>query len=268
MIPRLFVLLRHEMDAQDTVQIPPAHKRAAAFTLSRLLALDFRHARISRAIILRTLHLPLLSAGPPSSYTVPAPHEALNLLIAFVSRMDPSPPLFSAVLSPIVPALVTLLEHIGRTRTTAPELRESVRGVLLAWGRVVPQDEATERLWAVVQGAGAAWEGSAETLRPVVPQADREDAVLPPEVLLAPMEEAHGSEDGLLDGNVFMLRPDPARFVRLLREIGRDDVAAALFVLSLEAYRATQHVPSAHSLTSEDVDPRKYAAASNASNFY
>ncbi|KZW04209.1 hypothetical protein EXIGLDRAFT_716206 [Exidia glandulosa HHB12029] len=248
-IPRLFSFLKPEQDAQ----VSPAHKRAAAFTLSRFLASDFRHVRISKAIILRTLHLPLLSTATATTTQSPHdPHAALYLLIALVSRMDPSPPLLSTLLSPIVPSLVTLLEHFHQTRTTDPDLRESVRGMLLAWGRVMPLDEATERLWAVVLGAGAAWEGSGETLRPV--ELSQDDTLPSPETLLGPGDV----EGDALDANVFMLRPDPAQFVRLLRDIGREDVAGALFVRALEAYQSTQQ-DNASSTTLElgDIDPRR-----------
>lgn len=249
-IPRLFSMLHKEPDAQ---QVSPAHKRAAAFTLSRLLAPDFRHVRISRAIILRTLHLPLLSVSESPS----SPYMALQLLIALVSRMDPSPPLLSTLLSPIVPALATLLEHFSGTRATDPELRVSVHGIFIAWGRVMSHEEATDRLWAVVLGAGGTWEGTNETLHAVEPP---QDDVLPsPEALLMPAEQTGDMHDGLLQGNVFMLRPDPAQFVSLLRDVGRDDITAALFIRALEACQSTHHgSTSSQTLETQDVDPRKY----------
>jgi hypothetical protein len=43
-------------------------------------------------------------------------------------------------------------------KTTDPLLKESMRGLLGTWGRVVVSSECFDNLWRVLEGAGGNWE--------------------------------------------------------------------------------------------------------------
>jgi hypothetical protein len=118
------------------------------------------HALVSR-ILLHLLHDPVLLITPHSLSTETilalSPLEAVNMIQTFLTNTDPAPTLVSTILSPIATSLYALLSTLARTKTTDPTLRESVRGLLLAWGRVVPVEEAVAILWACLDGQGGDW---------------------------------------------------------------------------------------------------------------
>jgi hypothetical protein len=90
------------------------------------------------------------------SKTLP-PAEAIHVIQTFLTNTDPAPTLVSTTLSPIATSLYGLLGALARLKTSDPGLRESVRGLLLTWGRVVPIDEAVAILWACIEGQGGDW---------------------------------------------------------------------------------------------------------------
>lgn len=118
------------------------------------------HALVSR-VLLNLLHDPVLLITPDSLSTEAilalSPLEAINIIQTFLTNTDPAPTLVSIILSPIATSLYALLGTLARTKTADPILRESVRGLLLAWGRVVPVEEAVAILWACLDGQGGDW---------------------------------------------------------------------------------------------------------------
>jgi hypothetical protein len=78
--------------------------------------------------------------------------------MALILHTDPSPALISILLSPIMPSLYTLSDHMNRMKTADPLLKESVNGLLATWGRVVVSMECFDNLWRVLEGAGGEWE--------------------------------------------------------------------------------------------------------------
>ena len=270
-IRQLFSCLNQ--DSSRGSDVPAAHRRAAAFTICQMLKLDFKHTKVTRPLVLRTLHLPLLPPrnGSMQPMDIPSPTEALHLLMALMMRMDPSPPLVSAVVAAIVPSLVSLLEHFAEHRATEPELREGVRAVVLAWARVVSVKEVVDRLWAcVLRVSQLRWEGTGDLLQLVGPPKDGEE-LLPISQLVHP--DGGGAETGLeeslIETNAFMLRPDPARFIQLLKDIGRPEASGDLFVQILEAYHASNSPPEASSQTLEpsiEADPRRFVSVFATSN--
>jgi hypothetical protein len=118
------------------------------------------HTLVSRDFF-RLLHEPVLlvTPDPLSTETIMAlsPLEAINIVQTFLTNTDPAPTLISTTLSPIATSLFVLLGTLARVKTTDPTLRESVRGLLLAWGRVVPVEEAVAIIWACLDGQGGDW---------------------------------------------------------------------------------------------------------------
>lgn len=57
-----------------------------------------------------------------------------------------------------MPSLYALSAQINYMKTADPMLKESVRGLLATWGRVVELSECLENLWRVLEGAGGDWE--------------------------------------------------------------------------------------------------------------
>jgi hypothetical protein len=167
LVPRILALLYNSS--------PVTHRRAAAFTLSRMLSSDnsYGHQALAASIIIPTLHEPFLQSTPVGSQELPrdsplslhvrvhyplSPTEALSTLMTFIMHTDPSPTLISTLLSPIMPCLYALSAYMNRMKTTDPVSKEFVSGLLATWGRVVASDECFDSLWHVLKGAGGAWE--------------------------------------------------------------------------------------------------------------
>ncbi|KAH7105537.1 hypothetical protein BKA62DRAFT_766898 [Auriculariales sp. MPI-PUGE-AT-0066] len=257
-LAQLFVCL------DDAIDLPPCHRRAAAFTISQMLDPNFRNVRISRPLILRTIHLPLLPAAARQSVVtvnLPSADGALRLLISLITRMDPSPLAISALVAAVVPSIVGLLEHFASWRTTDPELLEGVRGVLLAWGRVATMNEVVSRLWtSIIRIDQLKWEGSNNSLRQSQVANDTEYESLGQDSVLGQTLGQDATTNEIIDANPFMLRPDPNRFATMLKDIGRDDVAGQLFIQCLEVYHASQPqvtVMKSSLETIGEADPRR-----------
>jgi hypothetical protein len=120
-----------------------------------------RHHTLASRILLSLLHDPMLLITSDSVSAEPittlSPVEAIQIVQIFLTNTDPAPSLVSTVLSPIASSLYALLDTLARVKTTDPTLRESIRGLLFAWGRVVPLDEAVAILWACIDGQGGNW---------------------------------------------------------------------------------------------------------------
>jgi hypothetical protein len=120
-----------------------------------------RHHALVSNIFLSLLHNPVLlttpDPSPPKEPATLSPIEAIQVTQTFLTNTDPAPTLVSTVLSPIVTSLYALLGTLALIKTADPTLRESVRGLLVAWGRMVPADEAVAILWACIDGQGGEW---------------------------------------------------------------------------------------------------------------
>jgi hypothetical protein len=155
-IPRLIELLIPRAKAS------PAYIRAASFTLSRMITAEGspRHHTLVSRTLLNLLHDPVLLITHDSTETTACsltPLEAIDVIQIFLTNTDPAPTLVSTTLSPIATSLYALLGTLARVKTADPTLRESVRGLLLTWGRVVPVEEAVAILWACIDGQGGDW---------------------------------------------------------------------------------------------------------------
>ncbi|KAK0461884.1 armadillo-type protein [Desarmillaria tabescens] len=249
-VPRILALLYHEA--------PASYKRAAAFTISRMLATDgsSSHHEIARGIIMPLLHGSLLHVstlsdeptgliqpinppsqpGPSVSSSELSPNTALTALSTLITNTDPVPTLIATLLSPVIPSLYSLLEHLEHVRTSDPTTRETVRGMLETWGRVVEKEEGTRIIWSIVQNEGGeiGWKVDLEGL---IYQVGKEKnlglAMFTPEDL----EKAEQAGELDPDANIMDLYPDPRRFVSFLKKLDRRDVSGELFVRLLEAYR-------------------------------
>lgn len=261
-VPRIIAILSNPS--------PLTHRRAAAFTLSRMLAMDGSYKHQSFVVIITggILHDPFFRirnttehelSPPPStplkvSYDL-TPTAALSTLMTFILHADPSPTLISILLSPIMPALYALSAYIDRLKTTDPLLKESVKGLLATWGRVVESQECFDTLWRVLEGEGGDWEsdiaGDIKKVEKWVVSLFRNEVLLIVQMvhccrsendalsLLTPEDLRRAEHTGELDfdSNLLDLRPDPVHFVRFLKSVDRTDVSSEFFVKLLETYR-------------------------------
>jgi hypothetical protein len=125
------------------------------------------HHELTSGIILSFLHQPFHEVIEDSVDTTsslswlsqPTPTAALSTLLMLVSNMDPSPILITTLLSPITPALYSLFHHIEKVKTSNPSLKESLRGLLVTWGKIVGQPEGIDILWRIiVSNEGGGWQ--------------------------------------------------------------------------------------------------------------
>ncbi|KAF5387644.1 hypothetical protein D9615_000386 [Tricholomella constricta] len=238
-IPKIIHLLSPQASNTD--------KRAAAYVISRMLSADdpSPHKDLTSKIIFSILHHPFLrvphenkggmiDSSPSSTPTSLTPSVALSILTTLVSNADPSPTLISALLSPIVPALYSLLYHMDEIKTTDPSLRESLRGLLVTWAKIIGTSDGVSILWSVLESDDIGWaidiEGNINR--------DKASEKLAPLSLLTPKDlKPDEGEDFNIDSNILGLYPDPTHFVQFLKTIARADISSDLFVQSLEAYR-------------------------------
>ncbi|KAK2466187.1 hypothetical protein APHAL10511_001829 [Amanita phalloides] len=226
--------------------VPPMHQRAAAFTVSRVLASDSTmphledcarnllaclHGKLSQASNssqgTETNHLWHLNALPPST--------ALSALITLITNMDPHPASITRLISPIISELYSLLYHFDNIKTSDPELRESLRGLLMTWGKIVEKSEGLDRFWSIFQADEIHWnvDINGDIQRTDKSHKPSSLSLFTPESLRE--AEKSGSLDD--DANIMNLYPDPVHYVRLLKEIHRSDMTSDLFVKFFETYR-------------------------------
>jgi hypothetical protein len=111
-------------------------------------------------MLISLLHDPILLTTLGTStetVTTLSPIDAIQAVQTLLTNTDPAPTLVSTVLSPIATSLYVLLSTLLNVKIADPTLRESVRGLLFSWGRVVPADEAVAVLWACIDGEGGYW---------------------------------------------------------------------------------------------------------------
>lgn len=149
-------------------KLPTSYSRAAAFTISRLLAPTDTpsHQAVISIHISELLHSPFLwqhkndaKLSSPDAITSEDPNRAtasraLSNIIMLMSNTDPSPMFITNLLSPIVPELYSLLYHMDRSKLSDPILKESLRSILVTWGKICSAPEGVDVVWRVVDGEG------------------------------------------------------------------------------------------------------------------
>jgi hypothetical protein len=132
----------------------------------------FSHQALLSNIILPILHKSFLGTPPEpiisqSDHLLSpihtgvqhlTPTRALSTLLVILTNTDPSPPLISILLSPILPALYSALSHLDSRKASDPNLRESLRGIMETWGRLVGLQEGVDVLWSIVAKESDEWE--------------------------------------------------------------------------------------------------------------
>ncbi|KIY48145.1 ARM repeat-containing protein [Fistulina hepatica ATCC 64428] len=220
-IPRMLALL--------TAEVPLAYKRASAFTMSRMLG-DGSSATKATSVLLKLLHEPFLQeSNLESTYTV---LQALQFIMTLVSNGDPSPVLVSHLLAPVLPALYSLKLHLDHVKTSDPATKEGIAGLLVTWGRLSSSTDGIDTFWSIIQGEGGAWSLNFEG--DIVHSA--RETKEPTLSLLTPEDLKREDADVDIDENILDLYPDPAHFVRFLKDISRPDISSDLFLRLLQEY--------------------------------
>ena len=144
---------------------PPTYRRAASFSISRMLDAGFLHRPLVSSLVSPIIHRPILHGSkvdssqdghPPAA--PPTPTTALSMLTILLLNTDPSPAFITSVLSPVVAALYALIFHLDITKASDPILKESVKGLLATWGHVVEMQDGVSTLWSVIRSERIYWE--------------------------------------------------------------------------------------------------------------
>ncbi|KJA30045.1 hypothetical protein HYPSUDRAFT_125960 [Hypholoma sublateritium FD-334 SS-4] len=214
----------------------PNYKRAAAFAIFRAIVPQVIRQNTSSAasVVQDILHRPLRDAPEQHSEQTLAAHDALWSLTVLISNTEPSPAFISRLLSPVIPDVYALLFDLGSHRLADPQVKESVTGVLLSWGKIIDRVEGTNTLWSVIEGGrDYTWkfglEGNFWKLK------SQEDSS--PSIIMPGNISNLDNDIDDLDTNIFDLFPDPVHFVEFLKNIDRGDIASSLFIKLLEDYR-------------------------------
>ncbi|KAG2118781.1 uncharacterized protein F5147DRAFT_602591, partial [Suillus discolor] len=261
--PRILALISPSPPSASTPITHPAFKRAAAFTLARMLDSSSAHHALVGSIVLPILHNSLSKVSdetsrnqrePDQSYLLPTPSSSLQTLHTILLSIDPSPSLFASLLSPILPSLYSLHAHLSKMGIADPILKEDVWSLMRTWGRVVEEGEGIRVLWSLVdenESSSGGWEGgSAEDIKRVR-RVNREEKL----ALLTPEDLRHASvtEDTDIESLDLGLYPPPAHFVSYIKNLDRADIAGGMFVRLLEAYRTAKGSGSADNTQDSDI---------------
>ncbi|KAG6873310.1 hypothetical protein C0995_000463 [Termitomyces sp. Mi166 len=240
-IPKIVALLAPQESATN--------KRAAAFVISRMLSADTKSehqdliSRITRTILLSPFSTDEGNEAPDPTFSIAS---ALTTLITLVSNADPSPTLISALFSSIVSTLYSLLHHVDHVKTVDPSLRESLRGLMITWGKIVSTADGVRILWLILQSEEVKW---TIDLEGNISRATKSE-MPKPSSLLTPKDLKAGTENEYsINSNILGLYPDPIHVVQLLKTIDRADISSDFFVKLLEAYRDRRN--------DEDEDPTR-----------
>jgi hypothetical protein len=144
----------------STATIPPAQRRVAAFTLSRLLSPEGNPHQVAVSrIVLPALQKPFLQVTQQDIefQSTFSPIETLDILQTFLANTDPSPTLVSSVVTPIVPFLYMLSYSLYKVKSADPALVATLRGLLGTWGRLIGDTEGSAALWLIIDGEGGDW---------------------------------------------------------------------------------------------------------------
>lgn len=144
-IPPLFDILAPPAPTQVS---PPSHKRAAAFTLSRILN---KYPHLATPLIHLTLHAPFSSPESRSSSI----SQSLAIVTTFFTNSDPSPTLLTSLLEPLIPPfyfLLLFLDQNPKIILSDPGIKEVVKGLMRSWARVGDKGDVAAGLWDVLKG--------------------------------------------------------------------------------------------------------------------
>jgi hypothetical protein len=152
--------------------IPASHKQAASFTIYRAVIPEKvipgkqTQYQTASSIVLAILHDPFLKLVD-SSEQKPAntmePSEALSSISTLISNTEPSPIFISKILSPILASLYLLSFNLAQYKTADPQLKASINGLLLSWGKIVDKPEGVNLLWSILEaGQNSEWKYTAD----------------------------------------------------------------------------------------------------------
>ena len=105
--------------------------------------------------VLAMLHDPflkLLDLSEQKPANTMEPSEALSSISTLISNSEPSPIFISKILSPILPSLYFLSYTLARYKTADPQLKASISGLLLSWGKIIDRPEGINVLWSILEG--------------------------------------------------------------------------------------------------------------------
>ncbi|KAI6119388.1 hypothetical protein EDD16DRAFT_1885040 [Pisolithus croceorrhizus] len=226
--------------------VPVTYKRAASFSIARMLDPEFPHKECVAAQMLPTIHSPLrptsqrtaVSQSQHSTATSDGSmgaSQALLTIRTLLLNSDPSPVFITLILSPILPYLYALLYYLDKTRASDPVLKDLVKALLATWGRVVECQEGTEQLWSIFQDQRVSWQtdDTGEILC-VITESQVEN------IVSLSSEHLQGKEEYDEYDDAFDLYPNPTHFVRYTKSLDRQDINCELFVRLLEAYRSVK----------------------------
>ena len=159
-IPTCLAYLVPQLTSESSSQShPPSHRRAAAFSLSRYLTSKGRSGE--RNTLVSIVHRPFQARSQKfelnSRLAALSIEAALTALTSLIANTDPSPVLISSLLSPIIPQLYTLMEHVEGLRASDPYVVQLCRNTFITWGKIISLDEGVEVLWSIVRGYGGTW---------------------------------------------------------------------------------------------------------------
>jgi hypothetical protein len=130
-----------------------------------MLDSEFPHSTLVSSLALPIMHGPIMQVSKVpvedrclATFAPMTPTRALSALTILILNTDPSPIFVALVLSQVVPALYALMFHMDGMKASDPVLKESVRGLLATWGRVVERKEGADTLWSVLQSDRMHWE--------------------------------------------------------------------------------------------------------------
>ncbi len=86
------------------------------------------------------------------------PSNAISRLLILLSNLDPAPHVISRLLSPIVPALYSLLAFLEDVKTADPVVKEGLTNMLVTWGKIMNPEEGQQVLWRVLSGERGEWQ--------------------------------------------------------------------------------------------------------------
>ena len=83
--------------------------------------------------------------------------DCISTLQTILINADPSPALLSTVFTPIASALYVILGCLDSKKTVDPALKETIKGLLGTWSRIVSAQEVEEVCWNIIEGEGGYW---------------------------------------------------------------------------------------------------------------
>ncbi|KAG8846167.1 hypothetical protein FRB96_002066 [Tulasnella sp. 330] len=234
-IPRILAVLSPPEEEMVQTPAPESHKRAAALTVSRMLATK---PIVTSRVLSGGLLQPFAAPDTTSTAKQLSATHSLHTLQELLAHGDPTPTLPKHLLGPILPAVYALLAQLDSTRTADPALKELVKGLLRVWAGTIDSQETISGWWKVLQSGGG-WGGREDVTWLVVGDNVRvqvTSTVLPSLSLLTPTERK-ALDEADDEADILNLRPNPHHLVAFLKAIGRKDVNSALLVRALDEYQ-------------------------------